>query len=360
VIGRLLHRHGKGLRPELAEYLRVLPRLAGDASMSEFWRRQLSTFAELYERSPTLDAESVERLVDSSGYGFEALPAEVAEPAQDPFYLDSVEALGVARAAAKDRKRALAGTDKEIWEHARALGFLEHEGLSDDYLRFLSPLRIRSTMSTARHWYYATLVDRLIEEHRGPGPVDILEIGGGAGNLAYFLTVLGRVRSFTIVDLPELILHSGFTLGSRLPQAKLVFPPSRWEGPRTGQYRFATPEEAHALPDEAFDVALNFNSFMEMDRQVRDGYFDLIYRVSRPDALFVNVNRRQRALPLDGGGAWDNNPLLYPYRDDETVVWEEERFQTMSRADFNFQPSLAVLRVGIVRPTRADEAAPQP
>ncbi len=317
--------------------------------MSEFWRRQLVRFDEVTKGWTALDAATIEKLV-SSDYGFEDLSTDVDEPTQDESYIDALKALAVAVAVARRRKAELAGVEKGTWEHARALGFLKREGLLDEYTRFMSPLRIRSTMSTARHWYYARLLDRLIDEHHGSGAVDILEIGGGAGNLAYFVTVLGRVRSYTIIDLPEMLVQSGFTLASKLPQAELVFPPSPVAHSGPGQYRFLIPAEGSELPEHAFDVVLNFNSFMEMDREVRDDYFDLIYRVARAQALFVNVNRRQRALPLEDDRTWDNNPLLYPYRNDEVLLWEEERFQTATRADFNSLPSLTVLRAGIIRP----------
>ena len=206
-------------------------------------------------------------------------------------------------------------------------------------------------MSSARHWYYARALAELLDS-RSIETADFVEIGAGAGNLAFFLSVLGRVRSYTIVDLPEMLVHSSFTLASRLPDAELQFVTSQEEAgdpPAEGRYAFVTPEAAQALPAESADVALNFNSFMEMDRDVRDGYFELVYRVCRPGTLFVNVNRRQRALPLPDGETWDNNPLLYPYRsDDEVLRWEEEPFQTVTRSNFNFSTSLTVIRVSAV------------
>ncbi len=227
--------------------------------MSEFWRRQLVRFDEVTKGWTALDAATIEKLV-SSDYGFEDLSTDVDEPTQDESYIDALKALAVAVAVARRRKAELAGVEKGTWEHARALGFLKREGLLDEYTRFMSPLRIRSTMSTARHWYYARLLDRLIDEHHGSGAVDILEIGGGAGNLAYFMTVLGRVRSYTIIDLPEMLVQSGFTLASKLPQAELVFPPSPVAHSGPGQYRFLIPAEGSELPEHAFDVVLNFNS----------------------------------------------------------------------------------------------------
>jgi hypothetical protein len=359
MIRRLFQQRPKGLRPELLRYLETLPGLAGDESMSEFWRRRIARFDELAGEAPGSEADALERVVGSD-YGFDDLPKGVGSVDRDPLFIDSRDVWARIEAAGKVRREALAGIDKDLWEHARVLGFLEREKLLDEYTEFLAPLRIRSSMATARHWYYARLVHGLCEQHLGRGRLDVLEIGGGAGNLAYFLSVLGRVRSYTIVDLPEMLAHSGFTLSRRLPRSSLVFPPSPAGTARAGEYRFVTPAEAQELPESAFDVALNFNSFMEMDRHVRDAYFDLVYRVGRPGGLFVNVNRRQRVLPLANGETWDNNPLLYPYRDDEVIAWEEERFQTTTRADFNFATSLAVLRAGIIRPQRSSMSSRSP
>jgi hypothetical protein len=104
-------------------------------------------------------------------------------------------------------------------------------------------------------------------------------------------------------------------------------------------------------PTTRFDAAVNFNSFMEMDRDQRDRDFDLVYRPVRPRDLFYNINRRQAVLPLRDGPTWDNNPLLYPYRPDGRVlVWEEDRVQTVTRAKFGTAQSLAVVRAALSHP----------
>jgi hypothetical protein len=96
-------------------------------------------------------------------------------------------------------------------------------------------------------------------------------------------------------------------------------------------------------------MALNFNSFMEMDEQARDRYISEIYRTLRHGGVFYNVNRRQAALPQPDGSTFDNNPLLYPYRtSDRILFWEEDPFQTATRSWFLFRPSLAVARAAVV------------
>jgi hypothetical protein len=319
--------------------------------MSEFWKAQLAPFKKKYSRAGKLSDRALEDLVAAAGYGFEGLPEEAPGVAEDPSYRRAIETLRSIQEHLRLRKAIVAGVDKVTWEHSRAIAFLEHEGLLEEYLQFIEPLRVRSTMSSARHWYYARTIADLLDS-RSVEKADLLEIGAGAGNLAFFLTVLGRVRSYTIVDLPEMLVHSSFTLASRLPDAELRFVTSTEEAgdpPGEGRYAFITPEAAPGLPNASADVALNINSFMEMDRDVRDGYFDVVYRVCRPGALFLNINRRQEVLPLSSGETWDNNPLLYPYRSDDDVLrWEEEPFQTFTRSDFNFSTSLAMIRVSAV------------
>jgi hypothetical protein len=165
------------------------------------------------------------------------------------------------------------------------------------------------------------------------------------------LHALGSVRSYTIVDLPELLVHSAYTICKYVPDADLRFGSPAGDVPRDAPAVFAllTPAEAAQLPDDSADLALNFNSFMEMDLEARDGYLELIYRAGRPGALFLNVNRRQRALPGRGGEAVDNNPLLYPYRaTDRILLWEEDEFQTVTRMRPGRLSSLAIVRAALL------------
>ena len=208
-------------------------------------------------------------------------------------------------------------------------------------------------MISTRHCattYYARQIVDLVERSDLRRPLDVLEIGAGAGNLAYFLTTMGVVRSYTIVDLPQMLVHSAYTLQRRIPDLEMTFAEP---GLQPGRYRFIPDfQAADLIDDDSADLALNLNSFMEMDREARDDYIEQIYRCTRPGGLFYNLNRRQPGLPLREGGTWDNNPLLYPYRgDDEILVWEEDPFQTATRTKWGELASLAITRAAIVRPT---------
>ena len=333
------------INPALLDYLRQLEASVAGSKPSVFWQRQLRK-GDLYEIGPDEEASEVAQRVER-GYGFDRLPSGVADPRQDPSYAAARKALQHAISVAKRLDPTREGIDKATWEHARAIGFLEVNGLLDEYLRFITPLRIRSTMSSARHWYYARqLVDLASRTHPGKPRLDVLEIGAGAGNLAVFLARMGLVASYTIIDLPQMLVHAGFTTQHNLPAVELRFECE----PAEGAWTFVSDGmAADVIKPDAFDLCTNFNSFMEMDREVRDGYIALIYRTARDGALFFNVNRRQPALPLPDGGTWDNNPMLFPYHfDDEVLVWEEDPFQTVTRTKFSLSTTLAVTRAAII------------
>lgn len=336
----------RDINPALREYLGQLEDSIAASKPSVFWQRQLGK-SNRYEVPPDEDTEGVAQRVARS-FGFDELPAEIADAKEDSDYLAARQALAHAISIAKQLDPARQGVDKATWEHMRTIGFLQVNGLLDEYLDFIAPLRIRSTMSSARHWYYARQLAELVgRTHPDKPQLDILEIGAGAGNLAIFLARIGLVRSYTIIDLPQMLVHAAFTTQHHLPDVELRFE----REPVAGAWTFLSDGVADGvLEPGSFDLCMNLHSFMEMDREARDGYINLIYRTARRGALFFNVNRRQRALPLPDGSTWDNNPMLFPYRsDDDILVWEEDPFETVTRTKFSLLTTLAVTRASVIR-----------
>jgi hypothetical protein len=338
------------LDERLREYLARMPALRDSSRPSLFWERQLER---LRAEAPSpaaaqLTAQDLELVVRSLGYGFEDLEDDAGSARDDErFAAATANARRIGRLAKGFGPIAMDVTGNE-WEHAASLRFLDRHGVIDEYVALLDTLGVRSSMSAARHFWYQRQVRELIAEHAPAGPLDVLEIGAGAGNLAVMLHEAGLVRSYTIVDLPELLAHSAYTLSKYVADADLRF----GETPgRPGAVTLLTPEQAVLVEPDSIDVALNFNSFMEMDLDTRDGYLELIYGAGRPGALFVNVNRRQRGLPGRDGAKVDSNPLLYPYRaSDRVLLWEEDEFQTITRMRPGRLSSLAIVRAALLGP----------
>lgn len=342
----------RSLHPSVQAYLPRVKNLARSYTPSLFWERQLATLRESapYANLEQLGSRAVEAMMAEMGYGFVQLGAGIKEPREDPDYRNAAALADSIDAAAAALTAERFGASKDVWEHARALSFLRSAQLLSDYIEFITPLRIRSSMSVARHYFYARQIAGLARQHCGTEPLRVLEIGAGAGNLAVFLERMGVVRGYCIVDLPEMLLQSGHMVSTYVPAAALTFEPP----PTTSQrlaFWFVAPQEIEHIPDAVFDLCLNFNSFAEMDHENLDAYFGLVYRAGRANALFVNVNRRQRQLPQRDGSVFDNNPLLYPYENsDRVLLWEEDAFQQATRNRFGNLPSLAILRAAVINP----------
>ena len=201
-------------------------------------------------------------------------------------------------------------------------------------------------MALARHFYYSRRLKAVRAE-----PGRILEIGAGSGQFATFATDAGLVSHYVIVDLPEMLLNSAATVARKLPQADI----RAGEAPDFSapglHFWLLRPSEIALIPDRSLDAGLNFNSFMEMDDQVRDAYIGHIYRTCSPGAAFYNVNRYQQSMARRDGSTFTGNPLLYPYRaDDEVIEWGVDEMQHTLRARvFHTPKSFSISRIALIR-----------
>jgi hypothetical protein len=151
------------MNESLARYLRRIPELSGASTPSVFWQRLLERDGLRVEDPEAIDLDRLAELVAAGGYGFEPLPDGVERPRDDRDYIATWTKLKQFRREAKTVSAKGLGISKESWEHLRGLDFLEHEGLLQDYLAAIEPLRIRSGLFPARHWYYARWVTQLLE-----------------------------------------------------------------------------------------------------------------------------------------------------------------------------------------------------
>jgi hypothetical protein len=241
---------------------------------------------------------------------------------------------------------------KGEWEHMCALQVLRELKLLKAYEDFITPFSIQSNMATARHFFYKSKIEKLAKKYLNKPLLDVFEIGAGAGNLALFLYRSGIVRNYIIIDLPEMLVLSAYTLGKYIPDAQIAFADELNDFPLSeqGGFVFVPAQNVDQLPNGAVDLCINTNSFQEMDGPTRDHYIRTIYRVGRNNALFFNCNRRQ-SLPQRDGSHFDNNPLLYPYANtDRVVIWQECPFQELARLRFNFTTSLAIMRTALINP----------
>jgi putative sugar O-methyltransferase len=319
------------LHPALLDFLGNYSEFKAQANSGGHWAKFLEPVQPLLNNSDLVAwrASNIERYSRALSFGFE----ESLDSTSD---IEQALELNSEISMAHDQITDHVNQRNGGLEHARALAVLEKFGELDNYRRMIQRHTLKSSMPTARHYYYSTLITEAIGNHGSGDSTRVLEIGAGAGNLAYFLSLSGRVAEYDIVDLPEMVICSGYTLSKYLPESNFAFGEyAAVDDRHLPTFRFSAPTQIKSYPEKHFDLILNFNSFAEMELSQVDDYFDEIYRVARDKSLFINVNRRNRILRSQSGDAIDNNPLLYPYRrSDDVIRWELDEFQTMMRSDF--------------------------
>lgn len=228
--------------------------------------------------------------------------------------------------------------------------FIESVDLLDEYLNLARAMAFKPDMSSARHFYYTNRLRQILRD-MARGPMRVLEIGAGAGNLSMLLLHYGLLKDYTIIDLPEMLLMSGLNLKLRLGRecCFLEYPPAVMG--RSAHYLVSANQDLAQIPDKIFDLVLNFNSFSEMPPSVVDAYFATLYRTAKPGALFMNVNRIQDHRQEDGR-VFEMNPLLFPYDSgDRILVWDVDPFQQFVRQFCRTKAvkSTAIMRSAVLR-----------
>jgi SAM-dependent methyltransferase len=307
--------------------------------INPFWTAQLAKFQTLLS---DVEHPTDKQIRSALGYNDESLPDGVNSNRELPDWPEL------------EKNIAAGNVDLPLkaCEHVGALFILKAHGILDHYLQIIDEMRIRSSMTVARHYWYARRLQKQIAHHGAETPGNFLEIGAGGAQFLQLMVRSKAVRNYVILDLPAMLINSMLNTKERFPRASIhlnEIPDLGGEGPA---FCFIEADRAGLVPRDAFDVAVNFNSFMEMDRDVRDNYFSTIYECLKDGGIFYNVNRRQMKMTMRDGSPYDNNPLLYPYLATDTVLeWEPDEFQQdyRSRNYKSAQKSFCVSRISKVR-----------
>lgn len=319
---------------------------AEDPTTNPFWFGQLAKLRALLASKP--DA-APEELQEALGYTSEMLPEGVTSNREDEAFSELLTKMASEVRPHVKKFHQTLPQDKHENEHMSVLFLFNVMGILTPYLDYLDKMGVRSSMSIARHWFYMTRLEAFLENSDLKAPLTMLEVGAGGGHQAWFLIAQGLVKRYIIVDLPEMLLNSMITLSSKYPEASIHLNEVPPEGDGLS-FCFLETENIRKVPAGSVDVAMNFNSLMEMAQDVRDFYIGEIYRVGRPGALFYNVNRRQPNMTLRNGETYDNNPLLYPYQTSDVVLeWEPDVVQQGYRSRYcTAPPSFCISRAALI------------
>ncbi len=308
-------------------------------AINPFWRGQLQRLDSVFKDGVEVTAQRIQHAL---GYNQVRLPKGVASNRDLPHWPEVLEAA---------RTGDVRGMGKAV-EHVASLNFLIREGALDEYLALADDLGVVSDIGLIRLYWYARRLAKVLKDTGRLERMTFLEVGSGSGRFATLMERRGLVGHYVMVDLPEMLLNA-MLMADTIAGAELHF----GEAPdfqRPGLvFWFLDTNDIALVPEKSVDVAVNFNSFMEMDGEVRDFYISEIYRAAKPGAIFYNVNRRQAAMTRRDGGRFDNNPLLYPYQAfDKIIEWVADDLQQCTRSrKFEAPSSFCISRISVVGPS---------
>ena len=232
--------------------------------------------------------------------------------------------------------------------HPTGLYWLNREGLFESYKEYCNSNGFSFCANNgAKLFYISSLFDPLIGQKN---VLNILEIGAGVGTLAGILKYrFSMIKTYIIVDLPEMLLNSSLTLNALFPDVPIyfVFPGKKHATSfdKPGFY-LCVPQSTDEIPNDEFDFALNIDSFQEMTETQVEQYISLIQRSVRNGGHFINLNRRKK---LDEEN-FDNNPLCYPYYPENKILkWETDRFMDRTINYSKVRTDGSLLRIEQVR-----------
>jgi SAM-dependent methyltransferase len=125
--------------------------------------------------------------------------------------------------------------------------------------------------------------------------IKVLEVGGGFGRLAEFLSLVGgrQMQYLNIDAVPVSLMYCYQYLKSRFPQRKvMMFSPDQ---DLASGFDFLVVPAWHVdkLPLLTFDLGINVESMQEMSQELVDFYLDYLDKKVRNDGVIYLVNSRE-------------------------------------------------------------------
>jgi hypothetical protein len=311
--------------------------VGGSDEINPCWRHLLSGLQQLLAESPDAPPDAV---VQALGYGHRLLPAGIARNEDMP---------KIARLLDKARNRDGDGLQPSQLELVAQLVFLGRHAVLEEFVAWADRRGFQIDMNLGRFFWYRRLVLQTLATHNVPLAGAYLEIGAGSGTFALMVREEWDHRQTIIVDLPEMLMNAAHSIAAQYPEAPLRLGEPPREDAEPG-FWLLEPSDIRLVPDGLVGLAVNINSMMEMDEEVRDSYLREIYRTARRRGVLFNVNRRQERMSRRDGSSYDNNPLLYPYRATDGVLrWEVDACQMACKsARFFSPPAYTILRLAVL------------
>lgn len=136
----------------------------------------------------------------------------------------------------------------------------------------------------------------------------IMELGGGFGNLVYWLYKLG-FRNITLYDLPQMNIIQAYYLSKVLPEAKIcLYHEINDRDFDNAEIKILPYWHLNGISDKYFDVSINQDSLPEMPESIALNYLKEINRTT--GLYFYSVNQEARSKAPNSESRQNSVPTL--------------------------------------------------
>lgn len=134
-------------------------------------------------------------------------------------------------------------------------------------------------------------------------PINVMEIGGGYGRLAYGLIKNREISNYILVDpIPSSIALAA----DYLDKNELTFKIITTIDEPLHRINLLHPSDLKVVPDKSIDLVINIESFQEMTQDWVDAYIDIINMKTRSNSVFYHSNSfgYKNRFQLNLGAHW--------------------------------------------------------
>lgn len=134
-------------------------------------------------------------------------------------------------------------------------------------------------------------------------PINVMEIGGGYGRLAYGLIKNREISNYILVDpIPSSIALAA----DYLDKNELTFKIITTIDEPLHRINLLHPSDLKVVPDKSIDLVINIESFQEMTQDWVDAYIEIINMKTRSNSVFYHSNSfgYKNRFQLNLGAHW--------------------------------------------------------
>ena len=193
-----------------------------------------------------------------------------------------------------------------------------------------------------RSYYYLNILNSHIKNSEN---LNVVEIGGGNGNLISLIKHHLKSNCIINIDIPETLMLCIPFLKNLYPDSEMLLPNEIEKKSidedtlKKYDFIFITPSQIKQVDKNIIDLFLNTASFQEMTTEQIKVYIDFIQEIGKKNSYFFCTNSVEK-IPVDGKFNPDqlldikpNRFFEYPFYDNEILLYQLCKFTSLVQND---------------------------